>query len=248
MIFTLQPDKFKGANVELQRDPKAIKRAVDLGLRTQLQTLSFVTGQLMVGLDFFPDKPARFVGLQKQFPEHKQYPEIPSIPTPLEELQQTLENLPLKEMVENLNSTVQGIGRVVNNIDAEKTMQSVDATLKDTRTLMQNLDRRIGTLTKSIDQAARSADAALVETKNTMATVGGDFEETLNELRSTLVAAQSALRNSEKTLQAYGEDSPMVGQLNRTLRDLAATTRSLRQVSDYLERHPEALLRGKAGE
>jgi paraquat-inducible protein B len=40
----------------------------------------------------------------------------------------------------------------------------------------------------------------------------------------------------------------MAGQMYRTMRNLSEVTRSLRQVTDYLERHPEALLRGKAAE
>jgi paraquat-inducible protein B len=242
VIFTLDPTKFQGTRAEFQREARRIEKAVELGLRTQLGMQSFVTGQLMVSLDFFPDKPARYVGL------YKQYPEIPSIPTPLEELQKTVENLPFKEMVESLNNTLASIDRLVNDLEERKTMQSVDGALKDTRALMQNLDRRMGTLAANLEQAARSADAALVETKDTMVTVGGNLNEVLAEVQTTLASAQSALKNSEKTMLAYGEDSPMASQMNRTLRDLSAVTRSLRQVSDYLERHPEALLRGKAGE
>jgi hypothetical protein len=36
-------------------------------------------------------------------------------------------------------------------------------------------------------------------------------------------------------------------ELNKTLREFSATARSLRQLADYLERHPESLLRGKTG-
>jgi paraquat-inducible protein B len=242
VIFSLQPVRFKGTRAEFQREPKSIEKAVEAGLRAQLETQSFVTGQLMVSLDFFPDKPARFVGLVKE------YPEVPSIPTPLEELQKTVENLPIKEMVETLNHTLAGVDRLVNDIDAKRTMQSLDAALEETRALMQNLNGRVGTLAESMERAARSADSALVETKKTMVTVSGDIRQTLSEVQTTLDSARSALKNSERTLQTYGEDSPMAGQMYRTMRNLSEVTRSLRQVTDYLERHPEALLRGKAAE
>jgi paraquat-inducible protein B len=63
VVFNLEPEKFKGTKEEFQRDPKTIEKAVkELGLRTQLQSMSFVTGQLMVALDFFPDKPAILPG------------------------------------------------------------------------------------------------------------------------------------------------------------------------------------------
>ena len=111
---------------------------------------------------------------------------------------------------------------------------------------MQNLNGRVGRLADSMERVARSADSTLLQTKETIAMVGGDLRQVIDEVRNTLVMAQTTLKNSEKTMQAYGEDSPMLGQMNRTLRDLSATTRSLREVSDYLERNPEALLRGKA--
>ncbi|MRR38304.1 MCE family protein [bacterium] len=242
VIFTLEPDKFKGSRAEFRHDPKTIEKAVEMGLRTQLQTQSFVTGQLMVALDFYPDKPANYVGL------YKEYHEIPSIPTPLEQLQKTIEDLPFKEIVENLNHTLEGVERLVNAIDAKKTTETIDAAIRDAQAMVQNLNSRIGPVADNIAQAARSADAALLETRETMVAVRSDTQKVLDKAQSTLVSAQSALRQSEQTLQAYGEDSRLVVDLNKTLRELSATTRSLRQLSDYLERHPEALLKGKAGE
>lgn len=243
VIFTLEPEKFKGTKAEFKRDPKTIQIAVEkMGLRSQLQTQSFVTGQLMVALDFFPDKPANYVGL------YKEYPEIPSIPTSLEELAKTIENLPFKEIVENLNHTLVGVDRLVNSVDAKKTTEAIDAAIRDTQVLVQNLNSRIGPVADNIAQAARSADAALVETRETMVTVRSDTQKVLDSAQITLVSAQSALKQSEQTLQAYGEDSRLVTDMNKTLRELSMTTRSLRQLSDYLERHPESLLRGKASE
>jgi paraquat-inducible protein B len=56
---------------------------------------------------------------------------------------------------------------------------------------------------------------------------------------------QTALKQSEQTLQGFSGDSHLASELNGTLREISATARSLRQLSDYLERHPESLLRGK---
>lgn len=54
VVFTLEPAKVQGTKAEFRRDPNAIEKAVkEFGLRTQLQSLSFLTGQLMVALDFF---------------------------------------------------------------------------------------------------------------------------------------------------------------------------------------------------
>lgn len=241
VTFTLEPAKFKGTKEVFQRDPKSIEKAVkELGLRTQLQSMSFVTGQLMVALDFFPDKPFQHVA------HSKKYPEIPSVPTPLEKLQKTLEDLPLKEIVVNMNSAIKGIDNLVNSIDAKKTTQTIEAAIRDAQTLVQHLNAKIDPLVESVLKTSGAAEATLNETKETMVAARGNIKELVASTKMTLDSAQTALKQSELTLQAYSDDSRLVTELNKTLRELSATSRSLRHLSDYLERHPESLIRGKA--
>ena len=242
VIFTLEPEKFEGAKSEFQRDPKSIEKAVtEFALRTQLQSMSFVTGQLMVALDFFPDKPPVFIGLNKE------YLEVPSVPTPLEELQKTLENLPLKEIVENLNITLAEIQRLVSSIDAKKTTQTLEATIRDVQILVRHVNAKVDPLVENILNTSETAAETLEEAKGTLVDGRGHMKELSASTKSTLESARAALEQSEKTLQSFSGDSRFANELNRTLRELAAATRSLRHLSDYLERHPEALIRGKAG-
>jgi paraquat-inducible protein B len=64
------------------------------------------------------------------------------------------------------------------------------------------------------------------------------------ELSNTLVQAQKSLASAEK---AIGTDSPLQANLSNVMRELVRTTQALRELADYLERHPEALLKGKGG-
>lgn len=68
--------------------------------------------------------------------------------------------------------------------------------------------------------------------------------ETTSELNATLVQTRSTLAALEKTLST---NSPLTSEAHRVLRELGQAARSLRIMADYLERHPEALLRGKDG-
>jgi paraquat-inducible protein B len=72
-----------------------------------------------------------------------------------------------------------------------------------------------------------------------------DLDLTLVSARGTLVSAQGTLDN---TSNLTGPNSVQLQQLNDTLREVSRAARSLRVLTDYLERHPEALLRGKKGE
>jgi paraquat-inducible protein B len=72
----------------------------------------------------------------------------------------------------------------------------------------------------------------------------GDLDLTLVSARGTLVSAQGTLEN---TSSLTGPNSTQVQQLGNTLQEVSRAARSIRVLADYLERHPEALIRGKQG-
>ncbi len=82
--------------------------------------------------------------------------------------------------------------------------------------------------------------------------IGDDLHKAITELDKTLVTAQGALVSARATLDntsnLTGPNSVQVQQLDDTLREVSRAVRSLRVLADYLERHPEALIRGKKGE
>jgi paraquat-inducible protein B len=171
---------------------------IDKGMRAQLTSQSFVTGQLAVAFDFFPDKPAKLVGLDKK------YHEIPSVPTPIEELQKTIEDLNLKEFGEKVKSTLDGVERAVNSPEIQKTLKSISAaaeevrvmvktvnsqvgplasnaneTVKDVQKLVQNLDRQITTLLPSIEGTMKDAQKLAQHIDGRIDPIAMNAEETL---------------------------------------------------------------------
>jgi paraquat-inducible protein B len=69
--------------------------------------------------------------------------------------------------------------------------------------------------------------------------------EVVPEARDTLAAAKQTFGSAEATLQ---QDSPLQSDVHQALQELTRTLQSLNALSDYLERHPESLLRGKPGD
>ena len=61
-------------------------------------------------------------------------------------------------------------------------------------------------------------------------------------ISSTLDQAQKTLVSVEGTL---GQDSPLQHDLRKVLKELGETARTIRILTDYLERHPDALIYGK---
>jgi paraquat-inducible protein B len=209
-----------------------IKPLIKKGFKAQLQTQSFVTGQLMVNVDFYPDKPVKLVGLEKK------YPEIPTVPTTMEELSKTVAELPLKEIVTKLELTIDGIQNLVNSPQTKESIESINTTLKSTQELVQHINQKIDPLMESLTKTSDSAQETLKETKDTMSVLRDDAKETLE-------AARDALKQTEKSLNTFSDDSRFAYEMNKTLKELSAAARSMRLLSDYLERHPEALLKGK---
>ena len=56
-----------------------------------------------------------------------------------------------------------------------------------------------------------------------------------------------SLTTAVKVLEQIDPGSPMMVDINNALDELASSARSIRALTDYLERHPEALLHGKGG-
>jgi paraquat-inducible protein B len=66
--------------------------------------------------------------------------------------------------------------------------------------------------------------------------------EVLPQFKGTLLSANKTLNNANDALST---GSPLQQNLGLTLDELRRTARSLRVFSDYLSRHPEALIRGR---
>ncbi len=89
--------------------------------------------------------------------------------------------------------------------------------------------------------------------------IGENLDKALSELDLTLVSARGTLETAQGTFATArgtlgnasnltAPNSAQVQQLDSTLQEVSRAARSIRVLSDYLERHPEALLRGKKGE
>jgi paraquat-inducible protein B len=262
VTIQILPKNFKIVRGKRRLDPyENLITMIERGLRAQLQQQSFVTGQLMIGIDFYPDTPVRLVGIDPE------YPEIPTIPTPLETISKTFRDLPLQELFNRLMSAVKGIEKLVNSPDLMGSVSSLHLALEDARKLIGNIDSQIDPLATSIDTAvkdygklARDVDSQVEPVLSNVNRTVKDFGKLARDLDSqtdpvisgmeeAMKEAVSALEQARKTLVAAEEDlsqdSPTMYELNNALREISAMARSIRQLADYLKRHPEALLSGK---
>lgn len=225
-------------------DEQFLLALIEKGLRAQLQLQSFVTGLLMVNLDFYPNTPIQLVGLENR------HPEIPTIPSSLEQLTKRLEELPLKDIADSLNETLAGLNRLINSRDIQASIGSLNQLLRNTDSLARNLNTEIGPLAsdlRGVTDAARAAFAQAEKTRRFDEGAPGQIATNINETLSATTSTLKEIHAAVSSLNGIAAQNANLGyEIGRTLEQIAELSRSMRVLADYLERHPEALLRGKS--
>jgi paraquat-inducible protein B len=202
------------------------------GLRARLELQSMVTGQLAINIDFFPDRPARLLGLDTR------YPEIPTIASEIDEFLNTAEQIPLKELAQKAMSALEGIDRIVNSPKVATGLDALSESLKEVKTVVRKIDSQIDPVLANMKDASDSLQRIVRK--------GDTLPE---QMEKSLIAVQDTMKQAEKTLASAQEiasaDSTLIQQVDGTLREVGDTARSVRFLTEYLHRHPEALIHGK---
>jgi paraquat-inducible protein B len=212
---------------------------VDAGLRAALQVESFITGQLLVELDFRPETEPVLRG-----GDDPPYPEIPTIQSQTQEMLAKIQTFigdfggafDLKKIGEQIENTLEGLSELTNSEDLRESLAGINSIINRNET--QELTASLQATLKDLRSAASGASALL---KNGDAKLES-LQPAIDKLVVTLDEAQATLAAAKLALQG---ESTQVYQLGSTLREVEAAARALREFLDYLEQNPESLLRGK---
>jgi paraquat-inducible protein B len=104
---------------------------------------------------------------------------------------------------------------------------------------------------KALKNASRNIRAVSADAQKLLKNTDGQIQPVGKRAQEALVSVRKALdqtRNTLVTINGFvGERSDTRHKLNASLDEIAAAAQSLHSLMDYLERHPEALLKGKGG-
>ncbi len=119
------------------------------------------------------------------------------------------------------------------------------------QSIMAKLDRvPLDEIGHDVKKAVESLDRTLQSADRTLNRVEGETlpeaKKTLEELRKAIAAAESALSHTDNAL--LGPDAPAQQELRDAMKEIARAAQAVRALADYLERNPEALVRGKQKE
>jgi paraquat-inducible protein B len=172
--------------------------------------------------------------------------EIPSVPTPLQELEKALSELNLKEITEDVRKAMNGIAKLVSSPELHEGIIVLKDTLTDIQKLARNLDSKLDPLASSIDQTLVEARAGIGDARKLMKE---QVPVLVSELKEAAEAATTALDHANETLKSIEnlseEGTQLRHEVSATLTEIAAASRSVRVLADFIEQHPDALLRGR---
>jgi len=215
----------------------AIKLLIESGLRGQLELQSLLTGKLQVAVSMHPGSEVHYVGIEKNVPE------IPTLPTTIQQITKALENLDIKGMAEDLQKAVAGIEQLATSPELAEAVTSLNKTLQDFGKLARNVDSRVGPLTTSIEETMR-------DTQKLVNNVDTQVEPTFADLQKALNSADLALKEAKVTIASLddvvGVDSAFMWELNNTIRELQSMARQVNALVSLLQRQPDSIIRGKA--
>jgi paraquat-inducible protein B len=234
----------KGIPVQMAPDKDDVE-PIDLiaaGLRAQLGVESFVTGQLVVEFEFFPGSEIVLRGVKAP------YVEMPTVANNIQQLVARVqsfvadltENLDLKQIGQDIQNAANGISELANSQELRSAISGADQLLNDENT--QQLTARLGSALSEARSTLTSIQSLIADADKRMGPLVDELGTAIGKLDGTLSAAESTLRSAGDQLRG---DTEMSYQLIGTLQEVEAASRSLRVFLDYLERNPEALLRGK---
>jgi paraquat-inducible protein B len=252
VFFEVDPERFQDIGMRGEASEDDVHKAlISRGLRAQLQMQSLVTGQLLINVDFYPDTPASLIGMErfKDTIEFREWWEIPSVPTPLQELEKALSDLNIKEIAEDVRKAMDGIARLASSPELHEGIIVLKDTLMDVQKLTRNLDSKLKPLTTSIGQTLAETRAGIGDARKLIASIDKKTTPLMLKIQNATESAQIALDQANQTLksleQIAEEGTQLRYEVSATLREISAASRSVRVLADFVEQHPDALLRGR---
>ncbi len=228
------------AALTLKQRKENAKRLIDAGIKAQLQTQSLLTGLLYVEFNFFPDEPVKLTGLN-----YKDLPELPSIPTTADQLKNAADELlskfrqlPIEDMFKDLAATLKEVREITTSDQLKQNRVALTKTLEETEKLVANLNRNLEPMLNNMNSTVTDTRTMVQQFTREMRPVLISTEKTLNTATSVLLESNRTL-GSVDALTA--PDAPLWQSLD-ALRDAAQSTKDL---TDYLERHPDSIIYGK---
>jgi paraquat-inducible protein B len=221
--YELEPERVVGIGKKLYADPRVpLEAAVQRGLRASLESANLITGQQNVSLDFDANAPPATLTMEGQnlvLPTSSGGG-FSGLAAAAAVLVNQVNTIPFRQIGDNLNGILHATNELTTDRQTHEALLAAAATLNSTKVLMSHLNNKLDPTLQKLPEIAAGLDKAMA-----------------NINRLTL-----SLNNG------YGGDTEFNRNLERLLVQLNGAVQSIRSLADLLTRHPEVLIKGRAGD
>ena len=131
--------------------------------------------------------------------------------------------------------------RAVMGSDGMLTLPTAHGTLSEIQPQIADIVEKVSKI--PFDEIGKDLRSTLAGVNSALGRLTPEAQKALAEVQRTLTKAQTSLDSLDRNVT--DPNAPVQHNLEQTLLELQRASRSLRVLSDYLQQHPESILRGK---
>jgi paraquat-inducible protein B len=217
--YVIQPERALHERDQAALEGSAMRSLVEQDMRVVLKTSNLLTGEQVLSLEYVPD--AGSARLQREGDTWilpSETESLHNLSHSLGQIAARINSIPFREIGQNLNRTLVSLERSVGGPELRDAIVSLKQTLDEVQLLAKQANQGLTPALKRLPNISAKLESAVES-------VDASFGE-----------------------NGYGSDSTVQRNLERLMDEVAKAARSIRLLADYLNRHPDHVIRGRASE
>lgn len=239
-----------GKESELFENTEALNKLIYRGLRARLGITSILTGQLCVELDMHRN--ADKVDIAALTP-YKGSPEIPTELSSLDAALNTLEDIPIQEVIYDVVSSVKSVSTQFQKLDLAGLVDSIRAVCDAARMQVEGLGPLREGAGRTLDayaglaaSAKRDLEYTMRRMNTTLDSIQGMTQDTSNAMNEARQAMSEVRQTASSAGQIFSDDSAPVLEFSQTMYSLRKAAQALSDLATLLEIKPNSLIFGRS--
>ena len=254
VLISLIPDKvIKVAgknNKEQSHDINIfLKTMCDRGLRATLKTQSLLTGKLYIDLAIHENTEAVY------HDKNGKYLEIPAVPSEMQQMTQAMQSLNFPELATKFSNTMSALEKMSTTLEqalgsdtSRKNLDIFFASLDRFHSILSKFDDNLLPLMNKLDITLNNVSQLSSGTNQMIGHIDGQLGPFFTTMNATAHDMGVTMQTTEALMadlkQSTAIDSPFYYQLTETISELGKTAKSMRALTESLDRNPQGLIFG----